>query len=203
MATFGKTTVGGTQEYTGNWTSKWGCRFQAPASGTVTDLEWYGHTNDVGGPTIYEAVYSDNAGAPNSLLGSGSVLTTTGADAWWKVSSLTISIVNLDYYWLTVQSGGSSLLGYYDAGSTNQFIYQAEGADSPPPDASFGAGTYQARELSIRATYTPSGGGVTVKKGSCVPAMEALLTKFSALKQPREPKFQPRTFPKFKPRILV
>jgi len=45
--------------------------------------------------------------------------------------------------------------------------------------------------------------GPTVKKGSCVPAMTALLTKFSALKQPRQPRFQPRTFPKFTPRILI
>lgn len=45
--------------------------------------------------------------------------------------------------------------------------------------------------------------GPTVKKGSCVPAMTALLTKFSALRQPREPRFQPRTFPKFSPRSLV
>jgi len=46
-------------------------------------------------------------------------------------------------------------------------------------------------------------GGPTVKKGSCVPAMTALLTKFSSLKQTREPKFQPRTFPKFTPRSLI
>lgn len=46
-------------------------------------------------------------------------------------------------------------------------------------------------------------GGPTIKKGSCVPAMTALLTKFSALKQPREPKFQHRTFPKFTPRRLI
>lgn len=46
-------------------------------------------------------------------------------------------------------------------------------------------------------------GGPTVKKGSCVPAMTALLTKFTALKQPREPRFQPRSFPKFTPRALI
>lgn len=46
-------------------------------------------------------------------------------------------------------------------------------------------------------------GGPTVKKGSCVPAMTALLSKFSALRQPREPRFQPRTFPKFTPRALI
>jgi len=46
-------------------------------------------------------------------------------------------------------------------------------------------------------------GGPTIKKGSCVPAMTALLSKFSALRQPREPRFQPRTFPKFTPRTLI
>jgi len=49
----------------------------------------------------------------------------------------------------------------------------------------------------------PDATGVTVKKGSCVPAMTALLSKFSALRQPREPRFQPRTFPKFTPRTLI
>ena len=59
--------------------------------------------------------------------------------------------------------------------------------------------------LVTNQTYIgPEGaGGPTVKKGSCVPAMTALLTKFSSLKQTREPKFQPRTFPKFTPRSLI
>lgn len=57
--------------------------------------------------------------------------------------------------------------------------------------------------LDTSSIGVEAAGGPAVKKGSIVPAMTALLSKFSALRQPREPRFQPRTFPKFQPRRLI
>ncbi len=163
MGTFGLPPPTGSTSpfYSGNWTCKWGCRFQAPEDGTITNLAWLGNTNDAGGIWIYLAVYTDNSGTPNALMGYTSGSTVVSTIAWWTGSTVNISITGSSYYWLTVQFGNGSGTSRVQNGEANQLFTQPEGADGPPPNATFGSGsgTYSGAAMTIYATYTPSAGG--------------------------------------------
>jgi hypothetical protein len=145
---FGKTSIGGSSASHSTTNSKMACKYSPTTSGTITSISIYISMD--GDATIYLGIYSDNAGTPGTLLGSGSVATTM-AVGWKTVSGLSISVTSGTNYWLMINWGSQQVTYYYDVGSTNQFIYQANSADTPPPDASFGGGTYLARAMSIYA----------------------------------------------------
>ena len=131
-------------------------------------------------------------------------IVNVGVGEAWVDFPCTVHLDAADYYLMfqPCAGGGDMRSRYTDLGFTSGRYRDAWNilGDWDPTLTNMAAAT---KRHSIYATYTPSGGGVTVKKGSCVPAMTALLTKFSALKQPREPRFQPQTFPKFTPRSLI
>jgi len=153
--TFGKTDIGASSYNNFNWNSKYGCRFQAPEDGIITELSFYGYTFRAGTYTCYLCVYSDVNGVPDALLGYGSVDIGDAPAAWHTVTGLNIPITAGTYYWLAANWGWTGMACYYDDGVTNQWAEQAEGADSPPPDDTFGTVlAYQPWEMSIYATYT-------------------------------------------------
>ena len=139
--------------------TKFACRFQAPASGTVTDMSFY--TEDVGSDEngIDLAVYSDNANAPDAPLGYATT-PDVGGLGWYNATGLSVTIVSGTYYWLAAcqSAEGYTYRCKYHDGAVNQ---TATGAAGKPPSNPFGTPTYYDREISIYANYTTSGGDTT------------------------------------------
>jgi len=169
--TFGKTEVGSAQASEWNWGSKLGCRFRCPDEGTVTEIVWYGHVySGYGSRTIYAAIYSDNNGVPDALLGQ---ISTTVSDTWqwWSFTGLSVPVSADSYYWLVINWDQFNIEYRYDAGATRQYVYQGDQRDSPPPSDPFGGGArYRSRAMSIYATITASAAatirGVVTESGT-------------------------------------
>ena len=194
--TFGRTDTGNKQINTGS-SYKDASRFQFTGleDSDLTTISFY----IVTACSVKAAIYSDKAGPlPDALLASGGA-TAGSANSWVDVPVSYEGLVHDAYYWLCAKTSLASV-NIRCQDTVNNYKYRAEAYASAFSNP-FGTTDTDPYELCIHADYTePVVGGVTVKKGSCVPAMTALLTKFSALKQPREPRFQPRTFPKLSPR---
>jgi hypothetical protein len=146
----------------GNDNSKYGCRFQASATGTVTDEYVYSTTDDATNYVGEIGIYADNAGAPGALLGAGSLTITGNTPGWYGCTGLSVSVTAGSYYWLAFDwgSGWSQSYYYSIAGSANQFANMV--VDAPPLNNPYGAvGSYSALKMSIYADVTNSGGGDT------------------------------------------
>ena len=149
-STFGKTDVGSTSVCYGNYV--WGSRFQSPDNGIIKNLTIY-ITGSGTGRYARTAVYSDNNGAPNSLLGESASQAVT-VDGWQTFTNLNIPILEGEYYWLTWNFNSNNLCIPMDTGQTNQeaYSYWAYG----PFPSTFGTPTYYPSAYSIYATYIPT-----------------------------------------------
>jgi hypothetical protein len=146
--TFGKTTVGSLTYADYGWYYKYACRFKATGSGKITKITIYTSASKV---QHYAFVYSDNNGAPGTLLGSVAWTPPSSAWGWYDIEGFNVEIVKGNYYWIGLNVGSGSAAFKYDAGDTNQF---AVNVDVPPPDDQFGTPKYYSYEISIYATYT-------------------------------------------------
>lgn len=115
MPSLGYTTVGGTSVGLGaNFLVYF--KFTAGSSFTASELHLYGSTSS--GAKVTLGIYSDNAGAPGTLLGeTGEV--ALGSSAGWVTAALDsgVSITNGTAYWLALNANQSYTL-YYDTNST-------------------------------------------------------------------------------------
>lgn len=135
------------------------CTFQCSATGTLNALSLYCFAN-AGSPMVNAVVYSDNNGAPGSLLGQGTSMSAPASFGWLQLGGLSISVTSGTYYWLGFWVGGS---GYGDVisyantqgSTTNKMAYLFWQYSSAP--ASFGTPNgYAAWMASIYATVTTS-----------------------------------------------
>lgn len=155
MATFGKTDIGLSNKNAFWGNTKFGCKFEAPGSGEIIKISFYGKCFVGESGTAYAVVYSDNAGIPNAQLGLSDAITMDDTLKWWDFAfSTSVSIVNGTKYWLCINYVWSPYY-YYDAGTINQTAFSGEITDPPPPSDPFGAvAAYYDYEVSIYATYT-------------------------------------------------
>lgn len=153
MATFGNTTAEVNSDV-GNRRLIHANRFQAPATGTITSLSIY--MEGAGeGRQAQLAVYSDNAGAPNTLLAStaGQSVTSNG---WQTFTTISCAITNGLYYWLAFVTDSDALTQRYGTGIANQHCYASLGEGETYYEAlpaTFPSGIYGTALFSIYATY--------------------------------------------------
>lgn len=93
----------------------WAARYSALSDGTITSIQvhsdrTYGETDPV---TIELGVYTDDSGAPGSLLGSATVASHTIV-GWIEATGLSVDITAGTHYWLSVDSTD----GYLDVSTT-------------------------------------------------------------------------------------
>jgi hypothetical protein len=146
LATFGKTDVGATAfGFTGYLEAS---RYQCGQEGSVTKI-----TLCLSGGAIGRyarvAIYSDNSGAPSSLLGQSSQQ-EIGSNGWYDFTGFNVSVSKNAYYWLAFQISTSNLQYHYDGGQTNQHAYRVYAYGSFP--SYFGLPSYTAYAQSIYAT---------------------------------------------------
>lgn len=155
MATFGKTTQGVSSQLLAA-DKKFGCKFTIAESGTATKITAY---LEVGNGKAM--IYSDSGGAPNALLVTSSEL-GFGSPGWNDYTIADTNLIANTPYWLAVILNVGATY-YYDVGAANQERENSDTYADGPSDP-FGAGTDQAREVSIYCTYTPVGvGGMSAK----------------------------------------
>lgn len=160
-STFGKTSIGAsTDTFSAN--RKRVSAYTLPVAGSVSKLTVYLAPTGASGQQALEGVlYSDAAGKPGSLLGATSQLTfqSTGAPGWYDLSFPTPLNLAAGTYWIGLISGASSgVAGFrYDtvAGSRD---WNANTFTSGPSDP-FGTPTVDGEQMSLYASYAPTGGG--------------------------------------------
>jgi len=189
MATFGSEVNGVFDDGLGG-AGKFGRLFQLTEDGHVTKISAYLTGNGV--RNAKAGIYSDNATQPNAPLGNSSEVVVPNGAGW---VDFTVDInLTAGWYWLTIQfEGDPPQVGYVAAlGGTCAWNYQGWNGFSNP----FGAHTDNTWTFSIHADYTPSGGGVTVKKGSSLNAtmMQMLNSRMLYSACNRFPKLKARTF---------
>lgn len=155
--TFGKTDIGGT-EASSNSSNLRATKQQAPANGTVTQLDHYGKVA-TGTEPCKGVLYADSAGSPAALLDTSdaaTIDTTFGWDSYTNLSQAVVSGTQYHLAWFWTKAA-TTFYEKYDAGAANQWAYAAPGGYPNPPDP-FGVPTGQlAREVSMYATYTAVG----------------------------------------------
>jgi len=149
--TFGKTEVGSQT----NWfsTDRDASRFQLTQSGTLQSITTYFRST---GFNAKAAIYTDNNGAPSTLIAqsSGKSITTTG----WNTFSLPQTSLTPGYYWLCVVCSSTAAYGAMTTTSTNTHAWKINTYSGDYPQ-NFGTPTAYGREVtSIYATYTISTG---------------------------------------------
>ena len=155
--TFGYTSIGGTNAgYSGIPTT--GGVATPPSSGDVTSITWYGKQTTGSGALLGVAIYSDNAGAPDSKLAEDSGDTTINSTAGWWTTNIALAVVGGTAYHLAAWVN-ASYRSYYDSGLTS---YYRTGVSFESWPASFGGTSEAIKKRSHYATYTASGSSVPV-----------------------------------------
>ena len=147
--TFGNTAVGILNNYFG--TDKDASRFQLTQSGQVQSISTYFTTT---GFSAKAAIYTDNNGAPNTLIAQSSsqTVTTTG----WNTFTLPQSTLTTGYYWLCIISSSSSATGTMSSTTANTHAWKTT-TYSNEYTSTFGTPTgYETTTTSIYATYIPT-----------------------------------------------
>ncbi|XES77684.1 MAG: heparin lyase I family protein [Candidatus Bathyarchaeia archaeon] len=148
--TFGNTAVGPYIDRTPVG-DKDSCRYQATETGTITSVSMYIQTANA--PVSF-AVYSDNNGQPDQLLGQSSYVTTTGNS--WVTAPVSAPVTAGQNYWLTVMCDSMVYWNYgFDATAAAGNGVEASTASYSESYGDFtlwGPATF-----SMYATYTTTG----------------------------------------------
>lgn len=134
------------------------------SSGTLQSVSAYGRES-VNAPTHNPAIYSDNAGVPNTrlaFLDSGGTAWPTGGGGSeaWKTTALSAAITGGSTYWLGTITGvnNSHVFLWYDSvASASYYVNLGAQATWQNPHPGGAAGT---RRYSIYGTYTTSAGPI-------------------------------------------
>lgn len=155
MATFGKTDIGESSVGLGNANGKYGCKFTSPADcGTITLIKVYTQAGSAG-TSLKCLIHSDNAGVPDALLATFSTASVGTSPGWVESTGSFAASPNTVYWLASLQENINAW--YYSAGAANQTAWNWDDWDTPSNP--YGSSTYRNEEISIYATYTPSGGG--------------------------------------------
>lgn len=162
MGTFGYTTPGDTTVAVST-DKKGGSKFTLSEDGAVTKISvFFLATTSLHAKC---GIYSDNAGAPNALLGTSQEVSVTPETAWRDFTFTVPVALVAGVYWLVVITDGWIWI-YKDAGDANQYAWKddtySDGFSNP-----FGVpGAYYAYKASIYATYTSGTWTLTITAGA-------------------------------------
>jgi len=145
--TFGYTSIGGSSANTPNAI---GSKFTLTQPANISSISVYAAAAS-GTTNIEAAIYSDNAGAPQSLLASSPGSSSVGTTPAWVTIPISV-ILPAGTYWLWSNPNTSRTI-YWTTGSTNQYNVQGIPYNSWPDPIT--PGSYFARQISIYATYLP------------------------------------------------
>ncbi|HEX7963502.1 MAG TPA: type II secretion system protein [Candidatus Saccharimonadales bacterium] len=120
----GYSTVGGTID-TSNQNTYEAVKFTAGATGTINTVYAYVSANLGASPNNkgQAAIYSDNAGSPQTRLGYSTADTTLTASSWNAFPITSTDVTSGSVYWLVYNTNGTTINQnnlVYDTGSTNQ-----------------------------------------------------------------------------------
>ena len=101
------------------------CRFQAVATGTMTEFKVKFYANG----TVAYAVYVDSSGSPGARLAQQATPQNV-VEGWNTLAIDNVSITNGDYYWLAVYVA-TGAIGYNTSGGTRK--YKAYASTFPDP----------------------------------------------------------------------
>jgi hypothetical protein len=154
MSTFGSTTSGGSTSALA--TQAYYVQYQMGAvSGSSTSMSWYIASS--AGSNLKFALYSDNAGAPGTVIASvtGSVGAATG---WVTLNWATaVDVTANAYYWLAARAETATTSAYYRTGTFPggrvTVTYASFPADNPTFETS-----YTTRSYAAYVTYTEAAG---------------------------------------------
>jgi len=152
MATFGKTTIGVTQN---NWTGDYilGCLQEMPEKGTITKITAYLRDRyEVTAPGK-GYIYADNGGVPGVKLAEGTEITVGAVLDWQDFPVTYVNNSGVLPLWLVyfVDTGFTTK---YDGGAVDQTQFRLVTYPNEPDP--FGVASKAAFEMSLYATYTPS-----------------------------------------------
>jgi GH18 family chitinase len=159
MATFGTTTSGSsTYLYQGGYSYSHAFRKQMNAeNGTLTSLHILA-TSVSGGIQIGVALYTDNAGEPNTLItGSGLQVLANG----WNSFTIGASLTANTWYHICIWGNTGTFQERYDSGG--YAVYWNDQSVTPPnwDDPFAQNGDDGVMEISAYGTYTPESVGET------------------------------------------
>lgn len=167
-STFGKASVGAGMHYFGE--TKRSCRYYLFENGTINSITYY-VAADKNWNNMTLALYSDNAGLPDALLGQ--TLEESQTLGWHEINLTVPYVAEAGYYWLTaiIQVDGNTA---YDEGATNQTLQQTVTYASEPSDPWGSVDNNYNWAISIYASYTPEGGATTLTINSNVTTIISL-----------------------------
>ncbi len=155
----GYTTVGGTANSGGQNIMKSQRIYSGSVASTLQSISIYYGTAQSSPNNKYQvAIYTDSAGAPDTLIASSGDNTITGSS--WNTASLSASLSASTYYWVVVNDNGtnSSLNNtYYTLGndSTN-YIYKTQSYGTWPGSFGSPTGNNNLAKMSIYANIVPN-----------------------------------------------
>lgn len=161
MAEFGKINVGGSTTGIGaNFSA--GSKYVLGVNALVDEIHFYCGTYAYGAGDTKGAIYTDNAGAPNVLMGETDTVAALNLNAWNILPFNPDINLTAGTYWIVYWSEQNPQI-CYDAGAANQY-YQTQSGNAMNgfPSPFSWAISYLARELSIHAQYTATGGAVSI-----------------------------------------
>ena len=146
---FGKTSIGASYD-TMTPNEKMGCKFNLSFNSDVELRQITAYLTGSPGTVAHCAIYSDNAGVPNTKIADADHTATIREANWYTFNFTDVQLSQNNDFWLVVNISGGACYYYYDSGTGNQ---TAENTDTPPPDDPFGTPTYSDRSVSIYASY--------------------------------------------------
>jgi hypothetical protein len=158
MATFGRTTIGGTTANQGANFAQVTGPFTLSESGTVTSISMY---LDSGGATASQQwtclIYDDSAGVPNNLkVTSAEVVIAAGAAAAWVDFAVSPGVaLTAGTYWVGFEAGVTSaqVFFHFDVLTPGRSYVANTYPTAPNP---FGTASTDTDAFSAYATYTPT-----------------------------------------------
>lgn len=155
MATFGKTDIGGSTYWGTAGDVKYACKFTLSEDGDISKITLYCRAHE-GTSNVRCGIYSDDAGSPDALEGTSAEVSVSTSWAWRDFAfSPSISLLAGTYWLACIFS--VRLYIVYDAGASNQWVDKADTYSDGFSDPFGTPAHWYAYEMSIYATYTPSG----------------------------------------------
>lgn len=155
--TAGTTTIGGSSD-TMSADRKRANRVTLSAAGSIASLSMYLQPGRSGSQTLTGFVYADAGGTPGALLGTTSADTYSASSGarWFSLAFATPVAVQAGSYWIGVLSGTTSNV----TGFRYTSVPGSRAANSNPasagPSNPFGSAKYDAEQMSLYATWTPT-----------------------------------------------
>lgn len=155
MATFGKTTIGGSSGGSSGNLIRGSKYTLAAPGGKVTKISWYGDRQTTDAKMKCGIYAKGTGGQPGALLVSSAEVTINSSTAqWWDFTVSPGVTLSADDYWIAFDYDNNSLDVFYDNvnnEATKDFTYTGTLPD-PYPASAFST----TKEYSIYATYTPT-----------------------------------------------